>query len=114
METKEVEKSEKRHHWKWIEEPFETILFQSRLLVLIPVLGILTAAVVMFIKGSVEIVQGTIAFATKFSGWMPTPEDDKELILSFVPALDNYLFAIVLLIISMGLYELFIRGGCKT
>ena len=45
----------------------------------------------MFVKGSIEIVQGVRAF-----------------ILSFIPAIDNYLFATILLIISMGLYELFI------
>ena len=33
---------------------------------------------------------------------------DKNVILSFIPAVDNYLFATILLIIAMGLYELFI------
>src|SRR5262249_36022001 len=34
--------------------------------------------------------------------------DDSEVILAFIPAVDNYLFATILLIISMNLYELFV------
>ena len=96
-----------KEHGK-VEEYFETVLFQSRFLVLIPVLGILIAAIVMFVKGSIEIAQGINAFFDKFSGLRATSLDDTNIILSFIPAIDNYLFATVLLIISMGLYELFI------
>jgi uncharacterized membrane protein YqhA len=90
-----------------VEEVFETALFSCRFLVLIPVLGILVASVVMFVKGCVEVVQGVRAFQAALT-FQPTPLDDKNVILSFVPAVDNYLFATILLIISMGLYELFI------
>lgn len=44
----------------------------------------------------------------KFNDLQPNSSDDKNVILSFIPAIDNYLFATILLIISMGLYELFI------
>jgi uncharacterized protein (TIGR00645 family) len=91
----------------WVEEVFETALFGCRFLVLIPVLGILVASIVMFIKGSVEVIQGVRAFRLAAS-LQPTSLDDKNVILSFIPAVDNYLFATILLIISMGLYELFI------
>jgi uncharacterized membrane protein YqhA len=99
---------EKDLHHGWLEEAFETALFGCRFLVLIPVLGILAASVVMFIKGCVEVVQGLRAFQAAVS-FQPTQLDDKNVILSFIPAVDNYLFATILLIISMGLYELFIR-----
>ena len=91
----------------WVEEIFETALFGCRFLVLIPVLGVLAASVVMFIKGCVEVIQGMRAFQAAVS-FQPTQLDDKNVILSFIPAVDNYLFATILLIISMGLYELFI------
>src|SRR4029077_10681264 len=91
-----------------VEEVFETALFSCRFLVLISVLGILAASIVMFFKGCIEVVQGVRAFWTGFMGFQPTPLDDKNVILSFIPAVDNYLFATILLIISMGLYELFI------
>jgi uncharacterized membrane protein YqhA len=98
----------KQRNWKWIEVPFETLLFQSRLFVLIAVVGILVASLVMFLKGSVEIIQGVLTFFSKFTGFQPNPLDDESVILAFIPAIDNYLFATILLILSMGLYELFV------
>jgi uncharacterized protein (TIGR00645 family) len=91
-----------------VEEVFETALFSCRFLVLISVLGIMAASIVMFFKGCIEVVQGIRAFWRGFISFQPTPLDDKNVILSFIPAVDNYLFATILLIISMGLYELFI------
>jgi len=92
----------------WVEEAFETALFSCRFLVLVAVLGILASSVVMFFKGCIEVVQGIRAFRVGFISFQPTSLDDKNVILSFIPAVDNYLFATILLIISMGLYELFI------
>ena len=92
----------------WVEEAFETALFNCRFLVLLAVLGVLLSAAVMFVKGCVEVVQGVRSFTTGFLGFRPTPLDDKTVILAFIPAVDNYLFATILLIISMGMYELFI------
>lgn len=92
----------------WVEETFETMLFGCRFSVLVAVLGILAASIVMFFKGCVEVVQGIRAFKTTFVGFQPTPLDDNKVILAFIPAVDNYLFATILLIIFMGLYELFI------
>lgn len=90
-----------------LEEAFETVLFSCRFLVLIAVLGILAASIVMFFKGCIEVVQGVRAFLRVLS-LQPSDLDDKNVILSFIPAVDNYLFGTILLIISMGLYELFI------
>lgn len=109
MEKEELKiKAPESFKRKWIENPFETLLFQSRFLILIPVLGILIASVLMVVKGSCEIIQGSIEFVRKFSGFQQTSLDDSVVILSFIPAIDNYLFAIILLLISMGLYELFV------
>lgn len=91
-----------------LEETFETALFSCRFLVMVPVLGILVASIVMFFKGCVEVVQGVRAFLGAGMSFKPTPLDDNSVILSFIPAVDNYLFATILLIISMALYELFI------
>jgi len=91
-----------------VEEVFESILFNCRFLALFAVLGILIAAVVMFVKGCIEILQGVSAFLPTLHSLHPNPEDDTTVILSFIPAIENYLFATILLITSMGLYELFI------
>jgi uncharacterized membrane protein YqhA len=62
----------------------------------------------MFVKGSIEIVQGVRTFIPALVTLRPNPQDDTGVLLSFIPAIDNYLFATILLIIAMGLYELFI------
>jgi uncharacterized membrane protein YqhA len=110
-ETPRQTETEQKYHPEEhgsIEDVFETVLYYSRFLVVIAVLGILVAAAVMFVKGTFEVVQGVRAFVSMIGGWRPTPLDDNSVILAFIPALDNYLFATILLLISTGLYELFI------
>ena len=97
--------SEKKH--SLIEEVFETVLFNCRFLVLLAVLGSLLAAVMVFLKGAIELVQAANAFIPSIS-LQVTHADDKQVLLSIMPAIDYFLFATVLLIFSMGLYELFI------
>jgi uncharacterized membrane protein YqhA len=91
-----------------LEEFFEAGLFNCRFLVVFAVLGSLVAAVVLFLKGSLEIIQGVNGFFKIITHFGPTSSDDKSVILAFIPAIDNYLFATVLLIFSMGIYELFV------
>jgi uncharacterized membrane protein YqhA len=91
-----------------IEEAFETVLFQSRFLVLFAVLGSLIAAIMMFLKGSTEIVQTADALIPQLADFRQTSADDKLVLISVIPAIDYYLFATVLLMFSMGIYELFI------
>ena len=91
-----------------VGEIFESALFSCRFLVLLAVIGSLVAAAVLFLKGCYEIVQGVRGFRHMITNFSPNSADDKTVILSFIPAIDNYLFATVLLIFSMGIYELFI------
>ena len=99
--------SKKKKH-SLIEEVFETILFNFRFLVLLAVLGSMPAAIMIFLKGAVELVQAANAILLFMSQFHMTHEDDKQVLLSIMPAIDYFLFATVLLIISMGVYELFI------
>ena len=96
------------HEHGLLEEVFETILFQSRFLVLFAVLGSLAAAVMMFLKGCIEIIQTGSALAQQILHYQQTSADDKQVLIAVIPAIDYYLFAIVLLMFSMGVYELFI------
>jgi uncharacterized membrane protein YqhA len=91
-----------------LEEVFESFLYNSRFLVLFAVIGSLAASAILFLKGSVEIVQGAQSFGKLVNQFRPTSADDKDVILAFIPAIDDFLFATVLLIFSMGIYELFI------
>lgn len=102
MEEKETEKR------GILEGVFEDFLFNCRFFVLLAVVGTLVASFVMFLKGCIEIVQGVGAFGKVMTQFHSAPTDDKSIILSFIPAIDNYLFATILLIFSMGIYELFI------
>ena len=97
----------KRKH-SLIEEVFETALFNCRFLVLLAVLGSLLAAIMIFLKGAIELVQAAHAFLPSLTAFQLTPADDKLVLVSIMPAIDYFLFATVLLIFSMGLYELFI------
>lgn len=91
------------------EESFARALFSSRFLALFAVLGVLLGAVLLFLKGTLEIIHGTGDLLTTITHTRTTEEEDKALILTVVPAIDNYLFAMVLLIFGMGIYGLFIN-----
>jgi uncharacterized membrane protein YqhA len=58
------------------------------------------AAAILFLKGSLEIVQGVNGFFRHIDWSGERLNDDKTVILAFIPAIDNYLFATVLLIFS--------------
>ncbi len=90
------------------EDLFESALYNCRFLVMFAVFGAMAAAAVLFLKGSVEIIQGVRGFFAHVNFSPGNVEDDKTVILAFIPAIDNYLFATVLLIFSMGIYELFV------
>jgi uncharacterized membrane protein YqhA len=94
---------------KKIEMIFETVLFNSRFITLFAVIGTLAASVVMFLKGTLRILNGISAFCDSFTLLHPETAHETEVVLArFITAVDNYLFAMVLVIFSMGIYELFI------
>lgn len=90
-----------------VERLFESLLFNSRLIVLIAVLGALVAAVCMFLRGGWAILKGIASFFFHHSPNAPA-EEVPVMVVQFIGAVDNFLFAMVLLIFSMGIYELFV------
>ena len=86
---------------------FESLLFYSRYLTILAVIGSLLSALVLFIRGSIVVLKGFIDFINSFE---PSCEGNYEkLIEAFVSSVDIYLFAMVLIIFGMGIYELFIN-----
>src|SRR5262245_33740211 len=88
------------------ENVFETFLFNSRLIVILAVIGSLFSSVLMFVKGVLQIYQAFLAFLEH-----PMPEKgahEGHLSVALIESVDSFLFATVLLIFSMGIYELFI------
>src|SRR5688572_21738 len=86
-----------------LESAFETFLFNSRLIVILAVLGSLTSSVLMFVRGAILIVHSAKDF---FHHWKDPHGDD--LSIALISSVDSFLFATVLLIFAMGIYELFI------
>jgi uncharacterized membrane protein YqhA len=81
---------------------FEAILYGSRFVTFLAVLGSMIAAVVLFISSTLQVVKGLQSF-------IDNSEKAERLVAIFVSSVDGYLFATVLLIFSMGIYELFIN-----
>jgi uncharacterized membrane protein YqhA len=87
-----------------LETVFETFLFNSRLIVILAVLGSLTSSVLMFVRGALLIAHAAIEFVKHPGG----QEGHDDLSVTLISSVDSFLFATVLLIFAMGIYELFI------
>lgn len=89
---------------------FETILWNTRLIVLLAVILSLVGSVLLFIVASWDIIGAgfeTLHYYT--SGTDHSESDIHNLLLNtIISSIDLYLIAVVLLIFSFGLYELFI------
>lgn len=90
-----------------IARKFECLLYHSRYLTIFAVIGSLISAFVLFIRGSAVVVRGLVEFIN--STEKNLQGDYEKLIEAFVSSVDIYLFAMVLIIFGMGIYELFIN-----
>ncbi len=86
-----------------IAKYFERGLFFTRFLTLFAVFGSLISAVALFIKGTFIVISAMKLFFENITS--PHYEHVLEL---FVSSIDVFLFAMVLVIFGMGIYELFI------
>lgn len=85
-----------------IERIFEGALWRSRFIVLLGTIFSMVGALLFFIVGSRDILLVVSDFITG------THFDTKEVLSLVIGAIDLYLIGIVLLILSFGIYELFI------
>ncbi|MBU0623200.1 MAG: YqhA family protein [Gammaproteobacteria bacterium] len=96
---------------KYFESLFEGVLWNSRFVVLTAVIGSLLAGFAIFYMATVDVV---ILFqhAMHYADASMTEEARKALhdstVSHIVEVVDGYLLATVMLIFSLGLYELFI------
>ena len=94
---------------KKIENVFETLLFNTRFIVLTAVLGSFVASFIMYLNGTLLVYNGFILFIKQLLNFNTINEHEvATLVPLLISSVDNYLFATVLLIFSMGIYELFI------
>ncbi|MDR2292109.1 MAG: YqhA family protein [Prevotellaceae bacterium] len=95
-------------HYKSMHVLFlEAILYGSRFVTFLAVLGSLTASVVLFILSTIRVINGLIFSFDAIKSL--DPQNIEKIIAIFVSSIDGYLFSTVLLIFGMGIYELFIN-----
>lgn len=91
-----------------IEKLFENGLWNSRFFVILPVIFALFGAIVLFIIASIDIYEVLKLTYSAYFGH-EHPENFHEAVVSaIIGAVDLYLIAIVMMIFSFGIYELFI------
>lgn len=91
-----------------IERFFEQLLWNSRLIVVLPVIASVLLAIGVLIITSLDMVRligEFIAYATAADGRSGL---QTALVASIIAIVDNFLLGAVLLIFGLGLYELFI------
>jgi uncharacterized membrane protein YqhA len=91
-----------------IEKIFEGTLWNGRLFILLAVIFSMIGAVILFIVASVDIYDVAAKTVSVYINHQH-PEDFHEMVVGgIIGAVDLYLMAVVMLIFSFGLYELFI------
>ncbi len=94
-----------------LEKGFEALLWKSRLVVLVAVLFSLAASLVMFYIATVDavvMIAHIAEYASPDIGMVERAAMRAEAVTHVVEIVDGYLLGSVLLIFSLGLYELFI------
>lgn len=95
----------------WIENIFEKILWNSRFIVLIAVVASFAGCAAMFFITTVDaynLVTHVFEYASPDLQGLERSAFRSLMIAHIVELVDGYLLAVVLLIFSLGLYELFI------
>ncbi len=93
---------------KIIEKIFEHTLWQSRLFVLLAVIFSLIGSIVLFIVASMDIYHMAVEAVGVFMGYAHPHDFHEKVVSVIIGSVDFYLIAVVMLIFSFGLYELFI------
>ena len=87
----------------WIQK-FEDILYYSRYFAFIAVIGAILSSFILFIQGFGLIIKGLV-------GFFQNPYEKYEALFEkLVSSVDVFLFALVLIIFGVGVYELFIAN----
>jgi uncharacterized membrane protein YqhA len=92
-----------------LERLFEGVLWNSRLLVLVAVIASIVGAILMFYIASVDTVY-LVQDVTHYAGSEAyvRAKEHAKIVAHVAAIIDGYLFAAIMIIFSLGLYELFI------
>lgn len=87
---------------------FGNLLWQSRFIVILSVIFSFFGAVILFVIASLDVIAvGNFVLQAFLSGSQPE-HFHEDIVSGVIEAVDLYLIAVVLLIFSFGIYELFI------
>lgn len=86
---------------------FENILYSSRYLSLLAVVGSLISALALFLRGGMVVYESIAGFFRDMAAGEVNPSYEK-MFEELVSSVDIFLFALVLIIFGVGVYELFI------
>ncbi len=93
---------------KFLEIIFENIIWKSRLFIILAVIFSLIGSIVLFVLASIDIFHVSIEAMQVFAGSLHPENFHEKVVAVIIGAVDLYLIAVVMLIFSFGLYELFI------
>ncbi len=99
--------NDRRKTWM-IETIFENFLWSSRFLVLFAVISSLLASLILFVIGTFDVIKLIIDMVNACRGQGPAMDLHGAVLGTIVGSIDIFLIAVVSLIFSFGLYELFI------
>ncbi len=93
---------------KTIEKVFESVLWNGRLFILLAVIFSMVGAIILFVVASADIFDVAMKTISVYVNH-EHPDNFHEMVVGgIIGAVDLYLMAVVMLIFSFGLYELFI------
>lgn len=92
----------------WYEKFFEGFLWGNRLWVLFAVVTSLVASVALFLIGSLDVMDVVTQLWKYYILGDHTKDIHATVVGEIIGAIDLYLIAVVLLIFSFGIYELFV------
>ncbi|MCA1927869.1 MAG: YqhA family protein [Calditerrivibrio sp.] len=93
---------------KMLEKFFESILWNSRLFLIIAVFASVASSVLLIFLGTYDIILVFKKAFVAIGDYKYYETVQKEFLGKVIGAIDNYLISSVLLIFGLGLYELFI------
>ena len=91
-----------------LEKFFESAMWQTRLFVLFAVVFGLLGSIVLFIVASMDIFEVLKYTVDVYLNGLHPEKFHEEIVSKIIGAVDLYLIAVVMLIFSFGIYELFI------
>ena len=96
---------------KWLQRTFERGLWQSRLLVLVAVIASAALAFGTFYMATVDVallLRNLLPYASPALEQSARSVLREDTVAGIIKAVDGYLIAVILLVVALGLYELFI------